>query len=554
MRSVRFLSIPFTLTALVGAVLPIRAAAAEPPGRIGRVSYLEGQVSVRADTAADWSGALVNDVVTTGDAVWTDAGARAEVHVGSSAVRLASETLADFLEVSDAATEIRLTQGSLYLRVRQLGEGESYQVDTPGGTVALLEPGHYRIDLARDGSRSTLTVRDGDARFDAGDTRITVWSGESATLAPGGAVTAAIAADDWERWCAARDRNEDASLALRYVSPGFVGFEALDGYGTWDVDASLGPVWYPTVAPGWAPYRFGHWGWVGPWGWTWFDDAPWGFVATHYGRWAYLHYRWAWVPGTIVPAPIYAPALVAFAGGSGFDLFLSFGSFGGLAWFPLAPGEVFIPAYRVSPVYLRSVNVTSVRITNIDVTRIDVMRQRYANRTIPGALTAVSRQTFVSGTPVAKAAVPVSARALADASVIRPATMSALRPALAVARPPASGAPVSKAEPPRSRPTAPAARPRTPAAPRATAAGERWQDPTDAALRQRWQSERDQAFARAAAERVAIERRQQVELSAPPAGISLEALRQRQEQEREAVDTRHQAERETIDRRYHSHG
>ena len=44
------------------------------------------------------------------------------------------------------------------------------------------------------------------------------------------------------------------------------------------------------------------------------------------------------------------------------------------------------------------------------------------------------------------------------------------------------------------------------------------------------------------------------QLSAPPSGVSMQALRQQQEREREAIDSRHQAERESIDRRYHSRG
>ena len=27
------------------------------------------------------------------------------------------------------------------------------------------------------------------------------------------------------------------------------------------------------------------WVWLRPWGWTWVDDAPWGFAPFHYGRW-----------------------------------------------------------------------------------------------------------------------------------------------------------------------------------------------------------------------------------------------------------------------------
>ena len=65
------------------------------------------------------------------------------------------------------------------------------------------------------------------------------------------------------------------------------------------------------VAAGWAPYRYGRWAWVSPWGWTWIDDARWGFAPFHYGRWAYASNRWCWVPGPRYVHAVYAPALVA---------------------------------------------------------------------------------------------------------------------------------------------------------------------------------------------------------------------------------------------------
>ena len=125
-----------------------------------------------------------------------------------------------------------------------------------------------------------------------------------------------------------------------------VGYQDLDGNGNWRVDANYGNVWFPNrVAAGWAPYRDGHWAWIDPWGWTWVDDAPWGFAVSHYGRWANLGNRWAWVPGPSRSTAYYAPALVVFVGGDNFRLTLSSGSVGGVAWFPLAPREVYRPAY-----------------------------------------------------------------------------------------------------------------------------------------------------------------------------------------------------------------
>ena len=62
--------------------------------------------------------------------------------------------------------------------------------------------------------------------------------------------------------------------------------------------------------------------------------------------------------------PVYAPALVAWVGGGpGFHFSVGVG----VAWFPLAPGEVFIPGYRVSRAYVNSVNITN---TAVNVTRV----------------------------------------------------------------------------------------------------------------------------------------------------------------------------------------
>jgi len=40
-----------------------------------------------------------------------------------------------------------------------------------------------------------------------------------------------------------------------------------------------------TTVVGWAPYRYGHWAYIAPWGYTWVDDEPWALQPFHYGRW-----------------------------------------------------------------------------------------------------------------------------------------------------------------------------------------------------------------------------------------------------------------------------
>jgi hypothetical protein len=161
---------------------------------------------------------------------------------------------------------------------------------------------------------------------------------------------------------------------------------------------------------GWAPYRYGRWVWVEPWGWTWVDDAPWGFAPFHYGRWAYWDGGWVWVPGRRVARPVYAPALVVFVGGRGRNF--------GVAWFPLGPEEPYVPAYHVSNRYFRNVNVTNVNVTNINVTNVNVTTINYRNRRAPDAFTVVSQEAFVRSRAVDKSVIVVPRGRLDEARVV----------------------------------------------------------------------------------------------------------------------------------------
>jgi len=55
-------------------------ALADPPGRVGRLSYMEGTVSFHTGDQDQWSAAVLNYPVTSGTAFWTEPEARAEIH------------------------------------------------------------------------------------------------------------------------------------------------------------------------------------------------------------------------------------------------------------------------------------------------------------------------------------------------------------------------------------------------------------------------------------------------------------------------------------------
>jgi len=393
----------------------------DPPGRVGRLSFVTGSVSFRPGDMDDWVAATVNYPLHNGDHLWTDNDARAEITVGSTAFRLASQSAFGFLALDDRSVQVRLSQGSLNVRVRDLGDNESLEIDTPNGAVSLLRTGVYRVDVDTTGDTTSVTVRNGEAEVTAAGSAFPVRR-EQTALVVGGAspsydVQDAIRSDNWEDWCASRDRRWDDSRSARYVSRGVIGYEDLDDNGDWQDTRDYGAVWVPRhVAAGWAPYRYGHWSWVEPWGWTWIDDASWGFAPFHYGRWVYVGDGWAWVPGRVVARPVYAPALVVFVGGRNWSLAIAGGS--GVAWFPLAPEEPYVPAYRVSNTYIRNVNVTNVNVTNINVTNVDVTNINYRNRHERDGVTVVSHETFVESRPVNREVIVVPRDRLDEARVV----------------------------------------------------------------------------------------------------------------------------------------
>ena len=400
-----------TFLALMATAITV--VAQDPPSRVARLSLLEGPVSFQPESVNDWTGASLNYPLTTGDHLYSDQGGRAELRIGPNTIRLSGQTSFGFLNLDDQTVQIRLTQGSINVRIRGIGDQDIWEVDTPNGAVSLLRAGDYRIDTDPARNATMVTVRGGEAEVTANGQSFPVRARQTAYFAGDGrqeSVQDMNSADDFDRFSIDRDRREDSIPPPRYVSQQMVGYEDLDQYGSWEPSNEYGPVWRPRVRAGWSPYHDGRWAYREPWGWTWVDDAPWGFAPFHYGRWAYYRGGWGWCPGPIVVArPVYAPALVAFVGGGGFNLSINIGGGGGVGWFPLGPREIYAPAYRVSPRYVREVNYTNVReINNITVNNIVVNRQVnnfqvnnvYVNRNAPGAFTAVSRQDFVGSRQV----------------------------------------------------------------------------------------------------------------------------------------------------------
>ena len=375
----------------------------DPPGRVARLSYLQGSVSLQPAGVQDWVGAEINRPLTTDDKVWSDApGSRAELDLGGAVIRLGSGTGFSFLNLDDNLAQMQVTTGTVVVHVREMLENQTYEIDTPNIAVLLDEPGQYRVDVNESGDTTVVRVSDGHAEASNGGDSMPIANQQMVTYTGTDTQVSATAStlgapDGFDDWSFERDREYDQAASRQYVADNLVGTEDLDDNGEWQNTPDYGYVWVPTaVATGWAPYSLGHWAWVSPWGWTWIDAAPWGFAPFHYGRWARWHDSWCWVPGPRQVRPVYSPAMVGWVGGGA----------GGLAvgWFPLGPREVFVPGYRVSDRYVRAVNLTNTR--TINQTYIASVYQsrganvRYVNSSVSGAVTTVPRNVFTSAQPV----------------------------------------------------------------------------------------------------------------------------------------------------------
>jgi hypothetical protein len=446
---------PFRLSrlaaALILAALAVPALAQDPPARAGRIAYLAGAVSFSPAGTDQWAQAPLNRPLVAGDRLWTEPGARDEAQFGPAIARMDGATLLGVLADDEGATQLQLSQGRIDLHVRRVNPGETVEIDTPNLAFVARAPGDYRIVVAPDGGSTDVAILRG-----AGDV---YGDGNGYQLGPGqgyrfggqdldnlGAV-AIQPYDDFDRWAMARDARLDRAQSARFVAADVVGYEDLDDNGAWRVVPDYGTVWVPTrVAAGWAPYHSGHWAWIDPWGWTWIDDQPWGYAVSHYGRWANIDGRWAWVPSPPRERAVYAPALVAFVGAA-----LAWGGSGGdgsgVGWFPLGPREAYRPSYHASPAYVTRVNVsnTAFRPGMLAHDLRDAGALRYANRGVPGALMAMPAAQFAQAAPAGRAGRSLSPQMALRAPLIAAPGTRPL-PQSRIGMPPAHGLPPGAAQ------------------------------------------------------------------------------------------------------------
>jgi FecR protein len=321
----------------------------EETARVVRVSMLSGDVSLRRAGSKNWEKATLNLPLVEGDRLATGADARLEIQIDArNFVRLGQYATLDIVTLRDEGVALSLPEGTATLRLANFdNEREYFEIDAPKTTLAAEQKGSYRLDVAQNGN-VRVTVREGGrARLYSETSGFTLRDGRSAELvysdaAPDGdwELSAARSGDQWDTWVDERERFLASRLRYdgrdRYYDNYVWGAEELDAYGDWVNSSEYGYVWRPHVTVinnyhDWAPYRYGHWRWVSPYGWTWVGDEPWGWAPYHYGRWVYVNNYWGWAPrgyASYRRRSWWRPALVAF---------VSFGDSynSNVCWYPL---------------------------------------------------------------------------------------------------------------------------------------------------------------------------------------------------------------------------
>lgn len=284
--------------------------------RVARISFLRGAAQIRHSGDRDWERATQNLPVVEGDEISTDGNARLEIQFNrDNYLRLSENAYLKITTLRDEGIAVSLPEGNLSLRVLNFDKDrESFEIDAPQTTVAVQKAGMYRVGAGdKNDAEIRVSVTDGgQARIYSENAGFSLRSGRSARIQTGGrdageweTSDAAKYADEFDSWALQRDaivaKRLQNAYYDKYYDNDVYGAEDLSEYGEWIYTKKYGYVWKPyrnatSSYANWSPYRYGHWRWIPPYGWTWVNDEPWGYATYHHGRWVYDDNDWVWTP------------------------------------------------------------------------------------------------------------------------------------------------------------------------------------------------------------------------------------------------------------------
>ena len=203
--------------------------------------------------SSDWSAGVNNYPMISGDRLFCDKNAQAEIGTGKTDVRLWQNTDVTLTNLSNQFEQIGLGSGSIRVRVYSINSGATVEVDTPNGAAVINQPGDYRFDVLGDAGS--------DAIVNAGAVQITGPNGFNQEVTGGQAVQMTGASpiqltsislptfDALDQWSIDRDHDVLNSESAQYVNPETPGSSDLDANGTWTPTPDYGPVWIPLQSP-----------------------------------------------------------------------------------------------------------------------------------------------------------------------------------------------------------------------------------------------------------------------------------------------------------------
>src|SRR5271166_6379343 len=172
----------FFLAFALWCALPAPAQDTDPPGRVARLGFMSGSVSFEPAGENDWSLASLNYPLTSGDRLWTDKDARAELETGNVAIRMSAQTDLTTTSLADQLIQLGLAQGTLRVRSFDMQGGHEIEIDTPNAALTIVRPGDYRIDTFPDQNVTMVTVNQGELQITGNGLNQTVSSGQAFKL------------------------------------------------------------------------------------------------------------------------------------------------------------------------------------------------------------------------------------------------------------------------------------------------------------------------------------------------------------------------------------
>ena len=142
-------------------------AQADPPARVGRLSLVSGDVDFYDNYRDQPQSAQLNWPVTSQNVISTLRFAHAELQIGSTALRMESETELEVIAMDDLRIVLRLIAGSVHIRIRNPEIAPQFELRTAQGVVRLPEPGQVRVDFGTRPDATSIRVFSGSARFDS---------------------------------------------------------------------------------------------------------------------------------------------------------------------------------------------------------------------------------------------------------------------------------------------------------------------------------------------------------------------------------------------------